>query len=179
MRFLHAAGLHLDSPLRGLDRYEDAPTEEVRWPNWAPRAGVEAPDELAAVEERSTHKRNRIPKGRSPASPGSPAPTPAPAGRSPRVAGRAQAYRERHQGPVLGRASKIFARITLGSFGGLAMDYHDDRHVLRERPDGSRLTVAGMSQCTRDQLFLALRIPAIEEHLREREAFPIAIDGTI
>ncbi|MGB5065648.1 MAG: DNA repair exonuclease, partial [Candidatus Competibacter sp.] len=30
MRFLHAADLHLDSPLRGLDRYEGAPIDEVR-----------------------------------------------------------------------------------------------------------------------------------------------------
>lgn len=30
MRFLHAADIHLDSPLRGLDRYEGAPAEEIR-----------------------------------------------------------------------------------------------------------------------------------------------------
>ncbi len=28
--FLHAADIHLDSPLRGLDRYEGAPVEEIR-----------------------------------------------------------------------------------------------------------------------------------------------------
>ncbi|MBT6275768.1 MAG: DNA repair exonuclease [Chromatiales bacterium] len=30
MRFLHAADLHIDSPLRGLDRYEGAPVERLR-----------------------------------------------------------------------------------------------------------------------------------------------------
>lgn len=30
MRFLHAADLHLDSPLRGLDRYDGAPVDDVR-----------------------------------------------------------------------------------------------------------------------------------------------------
>ena len=30
MKFLHAADIHLDSPLRGLDRYEGAPVEEIR-----------------------------------------------------------------------------------------------------------------------------------------------------
>lgn len=30
IRFLHAADLHLDSPLRGLERYEGAPVEEIR-----------------------------------------------------------------------------------------------------------------------------------------------------
>lgn len=29
-QFLHAADIHLDSPLRGLERYEDAPVDEVR-----------------------------------------------------------------------------------------------------------------------------------------------------
>lgn len=30
MRFLHAADLHIDSPLRGLDRYEGAPVQRLR-----------------------------------------------------------------------------------------------------------------------------------------------------
>lgn len=30
MRFVHCADIHLDSPLRGLERYEGAPVEEVR-----------------------------------------------------------------------------------------------------------------------------------------------------
>ncbi len=30
MKFLHAADLHLDSPLRGLERYEGAPVEQLR-----------------------------------------------------------------------------------------------------------------------------------------------------
>ena len=30
MKFLHAADIHLDSPLHGLDRYEGAPADEIR-----------------------------------------------------------------------------------------------------------------------------------------------------
>ena len=30
MKFLHAADIHLDSPLRGLDRYDGAPADEIR-----------------------------------------------------------------------------------------------------------------------------------------------------
>ena len=30
IRFLHAADLHLDSPLRDLEKYEGAPVEEIR-----------------------------------------------------------------------------------------------------------------------------------------------------
>lgn len=28
--FIHAADIHLDSPLRGLEKYEGAPVEEIR-----------------------------------------------------------------------------------------------------------------------------------------------------
>jgi exonuclease SbcC len=48
-----------------------------------------------------------------------------------------QVYREQHQGPLLRRAGEVFARITLGSFLGLTVDYEDDRQVLLGvRPDG-------------------------------------------
>jgi hypothetical protein len=30
IKFIHAADLHIDSPLTGLDRYEGAPVEELR-----------------------------------------------------------------------------------------------------------------------------------------------------
>ncbi|OFA15681.1 hypothetical protein A4U49_11580 [Acidithiobacillus ferrivorans] len=91
-----------------------------------------------------------------------------------------QAYRERHQGPVLQRAGEIFARITLGSFSGLTTDYEDDKQVLLgQRPEGNRVGVAGMSQGARDQLFLSLRIAAIEEHLKQREAIPLVIDDLL
>ncbi len=45
--FLHAADIHLDSPLRGLDRYEGAPTEEIRG---ASRRALENLVELAIRE---------------------------------------------------------------------------------------------------------------------------------
>ena len=37
-RFVHAADIHLDSPLSGLERYEGAPVEAIRS---APRAAFE------------------------------------------------------------------------------------------------------------------------------------------
>lgn len=47
MRFLHAADLHIDSPLRGLDRYEGAPVERLRG---ATRAALEKLVDLAVAE---------------------------------------------------------------------------------------------------------------------------------
>ena len=48
MRFLHAADIHLDSPLHGLERYEGAPVEEIRS---ATRRAFDNLIELAIEEE--------------------------------------------------------------------------------------------------------------------------------
>jgi DNA repair protein SbcD/Mre11 len=47
-RFLHAADLHLDSPLRGLETYPDAPVEQIRV---ASRRALDNLVELAITEE--------------------------------------------------------------------------------------------------------------------------------
>lgn len=46
-RFLHAADIHLDSPLRGLERFEDAPGDEIRG---ATRRALAALVDLAIAE---------------------------------------------------------------------------------------------------------------------------------
>ena len=48
MKFLHAADLHIDSPLRGLSAYEGAPVEEIRG---ATRRAVENLVETAISHE--------------------------------------------------------------------------------------------------------------------------------
>ena len=91
-----------------------------------------------------------------------------------------QLYRDQHQGPLLSRAADVFARITLGSFSGLTVDYEDDRQVLLGvRPDAARVPVTGMSQGTRDQLFLSLRLAAIEQHIEGRGPFPVIVDDLL
>lgn len=47
-KFIHAADLHLDSPLKGLERYEGAPVAEMRD---APRRALEALVETAIAEQ--------------------------------------------------------------------------------------------------------------------------------
>lgn len=91
-----------------------------------------------------------------------------------------QLYREQHQGPLLARAGAVFARMTLGSFSGLTVDFEDDRQVLLGiRPDAARVPVGGMSQGTRDQLFLSLRLAAIEQHIAGRGPFPVIVDDLL
>ena len=47
MRFIHASDLHIDSPLRGLDRYDGAPIERLRT---ATRGALEASVDMAIGE---------------------------------------------------------------------------------------------------------------------------------
>lgn len=91
-------------------------------------------------------------------------------------------WRQRHQGPLLARASQLFRTLTLERYGRLQLDYDEkDRQVLvamrGERPEP--VTVEGMSQGTRDQLFLALRLASLELDLKQREKVPFVIDDLL
>lgn len=87
-------------------------------------------------------------------------------------------YREKHQDPVLQRASQIFETITLGSFIKLCPDYDTaDRPVIKcQRPDGELVGVEGLSDGARDQLYLALRIASLERHAENGTMLPVVLD---
>ncbi|MDY6853914.1 MAG: AAA family ATPase [Thermodesulfobacteriota bacterium] len=90
-------------------------------------------------------------------------------------------YRDKHQDPVLKLASKYFADLTLGSFAGLRTDVDDsgDPILIGIRPDGSWLTVEGMSGGSRDQLYLALRLATLEWRLESSEPMPFIVDDIL
>jgi uncharacterized protein YhaN len=87
-------------------------------------------------------------------------------------------YREQHEGPLLRRANELFQRFTLGSFVQVFID-HDERDgailVGRQR-DRVLKRVPQMSDGTREQLFLALRIAAIERYVATSAAVPVVFD---
>jgi uncharacterized protein YhaN len=87
-------------------------------------------------------------------------------------------FREEQQGPLLGRASDLFRTLTLGGFEALKVDYDDrDQPVLKgQRANGGLVSAEGMSDGTRDQLFLALRLAAVERYVREAEPLPFVAD---
>jgi len=88
-----------------------------------------------------------------------------------------ETYQQRYQGPLLARASELFATITGGRFAKVATDFDEDVTILvGVRPDGKRETVANLSSGTRDQLFLALRLAAIESHVANHEPMPVVVD---
>lgn len=90
-------------------------------------------------------------------------------------------YREEHQDPILRQASGIFSQLTLGSFSGLRADMNDSGNpiLVGMRPDGSRVNVAGMSDGTCDQLYLALRIATLESRLETSEPMPFIVDDIL
>lgn len=91
-------------------------------------------------------------------------------------------YRDRAQGPLLQRAGHYFARMTGGRYPRLRVDFeHDAQIILAEREDGSDLRIVReeMSEGTADQLYLALRLAAIELHLEARRVVPVVLDDVL
>ncbi len=86
-------------------------------------------------------------------------------------------FRETKQGPMLTRASEIFSGLTLGSFSKLVVDFESDPPRLDGlRPSGRTVGITGMSDGTRDQLYLALRLAALEMHMGQGHALPFIAD---
>ena len=90
-------------------------------------------------------------------------------------------YRERNQGPLIGRAGEQFAALTLGRYAKLAVDYDtQDRPILKGvRSDGNEVGVDGMSDGARDQLYLALRLAVLEQFLSKGEKLPVIADDLL
>jgi uncharacterized protein YhaN len=89
-----------------------------------------------------------------------------------------EAYRREHQDPILERASEIFERVTLGAFSRLMADRDEQGNplLLCVRPDGTELGVAALSEGSRDQLYFALRLAAVEHHVSRNEPIPFVVD---
>jgi len=91
-----------------------------------------------------------------------------------------ETYQQRYQGPLLARASELFATITGGRFAKVATDFDEDITILvGVRANGKRETVGNLSSGTRDQLFLALRLAAIESHVGNQEPMPVVVDDIV
>lgn len=88
-------------------------------------------------------------------------------------------YRAENENPLLRRASELFRLIAQreGSAWERLEVRHDDAPTLVAlRTDGSPCGVEGLSEGTRDQLFLALRLAAIERHVADHGSLPFLAD---
>jgi uncharacterized protein YhaN len=90
-------------------------------------------------------------------------------------------YRKENQAPVLGRAGKLFSKLTLGSYAGLRdeLDSSGKPILLGVRPNDIEVAVDGMSDGSRDQLYLSLRIATLEQHLKKGEPMPFVVDDIL
>ena len=90
-------------------------------------------------------------------------------------------YRKTNQAPVLARAGELFSKLTLGSYAGLRDELDDKGNpiLLGVRPDDKEVTVEGMSDGSRDQLYLALRLATLEQHLSKGEPMPFVVDDIL
>jgi len=94
---------------------------------------------------------------------------------------RIENYRKTNQAPVLARAGELFSKLTLGSYAGLRDELDDSGKpiLLGLRQDDQEVAVDGMSDGSRDQLYLALRLATLEQHLSKREPMPFVVDDIL
>ena len=87
-------------------------------------------------------------------------------------------YRSERQGPMLRRAGELFAILTLDSFDHLELDFdeQDQAKIVGCRQSGERVPTSGMSDGSADQLYLALRMAALEDYLDQSPQLPFLAD---
>ena len=98
-----------------------------------------------------------------------------------------EAYRDKSQGPMIKKTSEFFTTLTNCSFTGVAAQV-DDKDSNRVNLVATRLTAEGtpdtlattaLSEGTRDQLYLALRLAAIDIHLENHSPMPLILDDIL
>ena len=101
-----------------------------------------------------------------------------------------EAYRKKSQGPMIEKTSQFFSTLTNGTFCGVGAQQDDDDPdqivlvALRDSiddPSGTpeTLKTQALSEGTRDQLYLALRMAAIDIHLEHHAPMPLILDDVL
>ncbi|WP_373875975.1 ATP-binding protein, partial [Methylobacterium soli] len=87
-------------------------------------------------------------------------------------------HRSGQQDPLLTRAGTLFAALTGGAFAGLTQDYDeaDTPRLAGLRGAGGLVPVEGLSEGTRDQFYLALRLAYLEDYAARAEPAPFIGD---
>jgi uncharacterized protein YhaN len=80
--------------------------------------------------------------------------------------------------PLIARASTLFSTLTDNAFSRLGQDYDDQDlpRLVGQRKSGETVPVTGMSDGTRDQLYLALRLAYLEDYASRCEPAPFIGD---
>ena len=96
--------------------------------------------------------------------------------------GAVDQYREKTQGDMLKRSSELFSLLTGASFSGLKLEWDDAGDVVLvgvRAHTGENVRLQGMSDGTRDQLYLALRLASVELYARDHEPIPFILDDIL
>ncbi len=90
-------------------------------------------------------------------------------------------FRAEQQDPLLRSASAHFALLTGGRYRRLGVDQDAAGRslLLAVYDDGSECPIDGLSEGTRDQLYLALRVAAVEAHVARSEPLPFIADDLL
>lgn len=87
-------------------------------------------------------------------------------------------YRREKQAPLLKRAGELFATLTDTSFTSLSVDFDEEENMflVGRRATGETVGVDRMSTGSADQLYLALRVAAVEDFLLQGKPLPFVAD---
>ncbi len=90
-------------------------------------------------------------------------------------------HREHSATPILERAQQLLPKLTGNSLTRLFVDDNDGDHpvLMARRASGGELGVSAMSDGTLDQLYLALRLAALEHHLDALPPLPVLLDDIL
>ena len=86
-------------------------------------------------------------------------------------------HRDQAQGPVVTLAGDYFRQMTGGRFARLLVDTDGDTPQLLAQPThGKPLEISALSEGTADQLYLALRLAALELQRKPDRMMPLVLD---
>ncbi|MDB5742948.1 MAG: hypothetical protein JWR68_1263 [Polaromonas sp.] len=86
-------------------------------------------------------------------------------------------HREKAQGPVVALAGDYFRLMTGGRFARLLVDADSDTPLLRAQPaQGRPVEVGALSEGTADQLYLSLRLAALQLQRTPERMMPLVLD---
>jgi uncharacterized protein YhaN len=84
---------------------------------------------------------------------------------------------QRQRNPLLARAGEVFCTLTLGRYEHLAVDHEGPTpRLIAVNSEGGACGISAMSEGTQDQLFLALRLAAIEQAAAAGAPAPLFVD---
>jgi uncharacterized protein YhaN len=98
--------------------------------------------------------------------------------------GQINHFRQQNQGPFMAKASHWLAQLTGGGFEGIITSFaNGDEPTIAGRRRGDmandEVAVTGMSEGTRDQLYLALRLAGLQLHLEDHVPMPLILDDLL